>query len=382
MRAGTAKIRAAHEGLMAIKPPRTNSDQKADRRLPCAGQSFAPQISIDEKVAFLSDPANYPELPSHVDVIETHRSWVFLTDDHAYKCKKPVRLSFLDFSTLDNRLENCRTEVRLNRRLAPDTYLGVVALVCICNDKLALEDEAKGEPVEWLVKMRRLPNNHMLDQALQTGKVGSADVQPFADLLARFYNQAKSLDVNPAKWRAATDKELRANRQALAKTRFHLSSEQVHSIADRLSRFLQSHGGLLEDRVRDGRIIEGHGDLRPEHIYIGDPPAIIDCLEFNRELRILDPADELAYLALECELLGAPFVGETVFNTYRNVTRDQPDPHLVDFYKCHRAMLRAKLCVWHLLDEDTGEHSEWVHRAEDYLAAAEDHSRALPVNHA
>lgn len=333
------------------------------------------EATTADKVAFLGAPANYPDTTSRVELIETHRSWVFLTDRHAYKFKKPVRLSFLDFSTLELRLENCREEVRLNRRLAPDIYLGVVALVRTKGGRLALEGE--GEVVEWLVKMKRLPADSMLDRALASGSVADDDVRRFTGVLSRFYADAESVEMDPASWYHSTAGKVLANRDTLLDPKFRLPERAVQTVTEGLSGFLEIHGDRLTNRAMVGRIVEGHGDLRPEHVCLTDPPVFIDCLEFSRPLRILDPADELAYLAIECEMLGAPFIGRVAFDCYREVTGDDPDPGLIDFYKSDQAMLRAKLCVWHLLDQDAGEHEKWIGRARDYLALAKQYADRL-----
>lgn len=347
----------------------------ARRDSPPAVERDSPGVALADKVDFLRRPANYPEPTSAVDVIQTHRSWVFLTDRHAFKFKKPVSFSFLDFSTLERRLENCREEVRLNRRLAPDVYLGVVALVRTDAGTLALEGD--GDAIEWLVKMQRLPADRMLDRALSAGSVSEEDVGRFAGVLSRFYENAERVEVNATDWYHRTALEVLANRDTLVDPRFRLPASTVRAIADGQFGFLEIHGERLTNRVMAHRIVEGHGDLRPEHVCLEDPPVFIDCLEFSRDLRILDPADELAYLALECELMGAPFVGRLAFETYRELTGDDPDVRLIDFYKSHRAMLRAKLCVWHLLDHDTDEHEKWVERAGRYLSLAERYSQRL-----
>jgi aminoglycoside phosphotransferase family enzyme len=123
--------------------------------------------------------------------------------------------------------------------------------------------------------------------------------------------------------------------------------------------------------VSQGRIVEGHGDLRPEHVCLGPEPLFIDCLEFNRDWRVLDPADELAYLAMECEHAGAPWIGEVVFETYREATGDNPPLPLVRFYKAYRATVRAKLSAWHLKDHpDPADQGKWIARAQRYLELA------------
>lgn len=333
----------------------------------------ATAIRLAEKVAFLKCPESYPESPGAVEPIETHLAWVFLTDRHAYKLKKPACYSFLDFRSLAARRRDAEEEVRLNRRLAPDVYLGVVALVMDRQGGLALEGE--GVPVEWLVKMRRLPRSRMLDFAIASGSVDAAALEAVAQLLATFYRQAAPVVVTPAAYRRQFQEEIAGDARALAEPRYGLPAEAIARTAAGQHRFLERWPELLDVRASAGRIVEGHGDLRPEHVCLGPPPVIIDCVEFNRDFRILDPADELAYLGLECERLGAEGIGTAVLARYGALTGDHPAEALVRFYKSVRALLRAKLAAWHLDDRTVAYPSQWFNRARAYLGLAERYTR-------
>ncbi|MDH3980371.1 MAG: hypothetical protein OEU91_07675 [Gammaproteobacteria bacterium] len=332
-------------------------------------------IDISTKVAFLRQSASYPGHPSGIDVIQTHMSWVFLADRLVYKLKKPVRFEFLDFSTLERRHHDCLEEVRLNLRLAQGVYLGVTPLTVDAAGRLHLDGE--GEPVDWLVKMRRLPRESMLDHAITTGRVDEARVRAFAQILAGFYQHADPVSMTLNAYRQRFEQEIHANTTALSEPGYALPHRQITMIKQALQQFLSDKPELFDARIKGQKIVEAHGDLRPEHICLIDPPVIIDCLEFNRALRILDPADELAFLALECEHAGAPHIGEIVFETYRQLTGDDPAQSLVCFYKALRAQLRAKLSIRHLDDHDAGEHDKWVQRASDYLQLAEHYAGKL-----
>ena len=333
----------------------------------------ATAIGLAEKVAFLKCPESYPESPGAVEPIETHLAWVFLTDRHAYKLKKPARYSFLDFRSLAARRRDAEDEVRLNRRLAPDVYLGVVALVIDRQGGLALEGE--GVPVEWLVKMRRLPRRRMLDFAIASRTVDDAALQAVAEVLATFYREAAPVTVTPAAYRQRFREEIESDARALAEPRYGLPADAIARTAAGQHRFLERWPELLDSRASAGRIVEGHGDLRPEHVCLGPPPVIIDCVEFNRDFRILDPPDELAYLGMECERLGAEGIGTTVLARYSALTGDHPPKALIRFYKSVRAVLRAKLAAWHLDDRTVPYPSQWFNRARTYLALAERYSR-------
>jgi aminoglycoside phosphotransferase family enzyme len=331
------------------------------------------------KVAFLRSPGNYPEGASRVDVVETHMSWVFLTDTRAYKLKKPVRYDYLDFSTPDARRADCEEEVRLNRRLAAGVYLGVVPLRVTSDGSLSLGE--MGGPVDWLVKMKRLPSEWMLDTLLLSKAIGSTDLHALARRLAAFYAGAKPEPVTPERYRQQLLKRIEENLRELARTQFGLPQARLRQIARAQQSFLELHGSALADRVSQGRIVEAHGDLRPEHVCLlpehalshVEGPVVIDCLEFNREFRILDALDDLAFLALECERLGAPEIGVVLLDEYRLASGDDWPQPLLDFHQSQWAMLRAKLAVWHLLDDGRHPPEKWVRRANEYLELAERH---------
>jgi aminoglycoside phosphotransferase family enzyme len=318
---------------------------------------------ITQKVLFLSRRDAYPERPASVEIKETHMSWVFLTDAHAWKLKKPVRTKYLDFSTMEARWRNCQEEVRLNRRLSTGVYLGVVALTVSNSGEMMLDSQ--GQPVDWLVKMRRLPAKLMLDEAIAARTWTEDGIRGVGALLARFYIQSPPMPMTGAEYRRQLRGDLTSTRRDL------IECKVLRELAVARSRkglaFISTKADVLDERARSGRIVEAHGDLRPEHICLESPPAIVDCLEFNRTLRLLDPASELTYLALECDRLGAPRIGEILFEEYRQRTGDLPSDPLLAFYRNYHCCTRAKIALWHLRDPGTGPPSKWIARALDYL---------------
>jgi aminoglycoside phosphotransferase family enzyme len=325
--------------------------------------------TLETKVNFLSRPDSYAEHPSQVETVETHMSWVFLTDCFVYKLKKPVRFSFLDFSTLAARHRTCREEIRLNRRMAEDVYLGLVRLTIDNQGRLALDGD--GNIVEWLVKMKRLPKERMLDNAIRAKRINVSDIRKFTNKLAKFYCDAPPVSITQAQYRERFQRQIRDDHERLLNYVGELSADQLNRIARAQLNLVNTLPELLDRRVSDKRIIEAHGDLRPEHICLAEDPVFIDCLEFNQELRILDPVLELAYLVMECELAGADWIGHIVFDTYRHATGDDPPVSLIHFYKAYRATTRAKLAIWHIEDRDVGEHRTWINKANAYLQLAE-----------
>lgn len=330
---------------------------------------------LEEKLAFLGRPQAYPGEPAEVTAIETHMSWVFLAGRFAYKLKKPVRYDSLDFRSLESRRRSCEDEVRLNRRLAPEIYLGVVPLTDEKTGGLAID--GPGRPVDWLVRMRCLPPDRMLDQAILSGTVKTGELKAVARLLAQFFADALPIAVPPAEYRRRLASEVTENRRALAAPSHGLLVRTVEAVTTTLRKTLMGSGPLFDGRVRRGRIREGHGDLRADHVFLGPPVAVIDCIEFDRDFRIQDSADELSYLALECEMLGSPGAGKVILEGCCDRLGDEPPPELIAFYKALRAMMRARLAVLHLEEEVPSDPEFWRNRAESYLKLASRHAGQL-----
>lgn len=332
-------------------------------------------LSLADKVAFLRLTSTYPERPARVDAIETHMSWVFLGETLVYKLKKPVRFEFLDFSTLEARRRNCENEIQLNRRLAPDIYLGLVPLVRNSDGGLQLDGD--GAIVDWLVKMRRLPAQRMLDAAIRGGTADAGDIRLLGGVLSHFYQHAAKMAIAPQAYCRHIEQAVQSNETDLCRLIYELDRDVIHRLIRRQRDFIATRGALLAQRAREGRIVEAHGDLRPEHVCLLRTPVVIDSLEFRREYRMQDPIDELAYLALECERLGSRAIGEQLLFQYQQASGDIVDEALVAFYKTFRACLRAKIAVWHIADPALNHPERWRQRAREYLALAQRYAHAL-----
>ncbi len=320
-----------------------------------------------------------PTATSAVEVIETHQSWVFLTHSFAYKLKKPVRGHYADLSTAAARLRNCRAEVRLNRRIAPATYLGVTSLNA---NGARLELDGPGPAVDYLVKMRRLPAQRMLDALVRSSHPSAIDVSALLSRLCVFYMQQVPVRMGTGAFAKRFLRECSNCQRELARANGATHSLQAFEVCAALRNFVYQHTDILERRVREGRIIDGHGDLRPEHICLTDPPVVFDCLEFSRSLRVNDPAAELSFLALELERLGAPSLGDEVLSQYRARTSDPVAPELITFYKAFAAMVRAKLSAWHLADPGERGARHWHERIQIYLGYATRYASRLSAQSA
>lgn len=326
----------------------------------------ATRPGAEAALAFLSDPRNYPHRTMRVDVVETHMSRVFLTDRHAFKMKKPVRTRYVDLRTVRARQCNCIDEVRLNRRLAAGVYFGAVPLLSDSAGNLSFShgDQA----VEWLVMMRRLPAARMLDRLIVAGSAGRAEIAGVVARMCSYYRRCRPLAIAPSDYRARFADGIREMHADLSDSRYGLSPALVDD-AFACQRTLLANQALFDERVYDGRIVEGHGDLRPEHVCLETVPQVIDCLDFSRTLRTLDTADELAFLALECERLGSASLSDIVLSEYCSQSGDTPPDALMCFYRSYRACVRAMLALRHL-DDAAPLRDKWLSRARAYLALA------------
>jgi aminoglycoside phosphotransferase family enzyme len=319
-------------------------------------------------VEFLRNPQSYGEGVSDITAIETHMSWVFLVGSTVFKLKKPVKFPYLDYSTLNRREIACRAEQELNRRLARAVYLAVAPLRV---SKRGLSIGGDGLTIDWLVVMRRLDETRLLDRAIATHSVDHVVVDRTARLLVTFYRTAKRAFLSPALHLRQWHRNVALNHSQLLNPQFGLPSGLIWRIDRAQRRFLARQGELLKARVRAGRIVNGHGDLRPEHVWIGEPPQIIDCLEFSARLRAVDPFEEAAYLGLECERLGAAWIGERITRQLALGLHDRLPDSVFRFYRCYRATLRARLAIAHLLEPQVRTPEKWPALARTYLRIAE-----------
>lgn len=334
-------------------------------------------IPIEEKVAFLKKAEGYPYPNVKVETKETHMSWVFLVDGIAYKLKKPVENLLFDFRTIEARLKNCREELRLNRRLAPGIYLGIIPLTINRAGKLQLE--RRGKIVDWLVKMRRIPEENMLDYAITHHRVDTACLQKAAKLLIEFYQTSRPVSITISQYIRRLESDILSNYADLSRPVFSLPAGLIKKLITRLTTFISNNQSLFAERVNKKKIIEAHGDLRPEHISMGASAAIIDRLEFNRKLRVMDIAEELSFLGIECEMLGNDRAGQLFLDEYTQITSDNISGALITFYKIKKACLRAYLVARHKEEERYRDDPKWLAKATAYLALAERYSRQLKV---
>ncbi|HJL19592.1 MAG TPA: hypothetical protein RMH99_28270 [Sandaracinaceae bacterium LLY-WYZ-13_1] len=337
-------------------------------------RGWADRDGLAERVAFLSRDASFPQGPPH-EAVETHMSWVFLAGDRAYKLKKPLRTERLDHTTVEKRRTQCQREVRLNRRLAPSVYLGVTPLIRSGAGWALgplLEPPVGHGPadvVDWLVTMRRLDPQDSLEARVEDGRATAADVDRVVARLAAFYREAEPVGWTGRAYRRRLEAEVEEHHRRLARAPGLDATGSFEPVREGQRALLARHAPTFEARA--GRVVDAHGDLRPEHVFLApdDDPVMIDCLEFDRELRLLDVASELCFLALELARLGAPGLGARVLEVWR-AGGDEVLAEVSRFYRSHHACVRALLALWHLDDPDTADRERYLARARAYRTLA------------
>jgi len=289
-----------------------------------------------------------------VELRETHISWVFLTGEDVWKVKKPVSLGFLDFSTADRRREACEAEVLLNRRMAAGVYLGVHPVRCDASGRHRIDGE--GETVDWCIHMKRLPDDDRADVRLESGRLELRHVELLARRLAAFHAEARADDETA---RFGKVDAIRVN----VRENFEQSRESVRALLDRdrgseieawQTDFLDARASLFEKRIRDGRVRDGHGDLRLEQIYVSDRDevTVLDCVEFNERFRYADVCADVAFLSMDLAWRRRVDLAERFLAVYARESNDYDLYPLVDFYQSYRAYVRGKVASMLAADVD------------------------------
>jgi uncharacterized protein len=327
------------------------------------------------KVSFLSQGEHLGEPGVEVERIETHFAWVFLTPQQVYKLRKPILHRSLDTRSLGARLARCNDELHVNRDLAPGIYLDVLRLALGPEGRMMLggAGPAAGPSiaiVDWILHMRRLPAARMLDRMIGDGSVRTTDIEALSAHLQAFYSRSPALTISGAAHCQRLGAAIRTNRDELLAARFlGVDAAVVTEIASLQQKWVDVNRTILTRRVEQGMIRDCHGDLKPEHVCLGPPVSVIDRLEFDAELRMLDPIEDLCFLWLECARFGAGWAGEHLVRHYMAASGAAAPASLIHFYLSNRALTRAKVAVWRLT-EPGADRMRWSGRVADYLRSA------------
>lgn len=314
------------------------------------------------------------DLGDGVELVETHISWVFLGSDEVWKVKKPVDLGFLSFQSPERRRAACEAEVSLNRRLAEGVYLGVAPVVRdpggrhrIRRDLEYDPDRAAGTPVDangltdWAVHMTRLPEARRADVRLAEDELTGDALDRVAADIARFHERARC-DEETARFGTpdVIAQNVRENfEQTRDGIRAYLDDDEAREIESWQTGSLQDHADTFRARIEQGRIRDGHGDLRLEHVYLpsdsdasDEPVTIVDCIEFNERFRYADVCADVAFLSMDLAWHGRVDLAERFLAAYARDANDYALYRVVDFYESYRAYVRGKIAALLAADPD------------------------------
>ena len=305
-------------------------------------------MELAHLIKALSSPAAYTDSVAYVEVRQTHISVVFLAGEHAYKIKKPVNLGFLDFTTLEKRRHFCMEEVRLNRRVAASVYLGVVP---ITHGGSSICVEGAGEPLEWAVKMVRLPDRATFLERLQSREIGEEQIRILAKRIASFHASAEAGPRIAGFGRLeVVARNARENfEQAVLQIGVTVSRPVFDRLRSLTDEALTRLAPLIEQRAELGIPRDTHGDMRLDHVYLfpeAPPPSdivIIDCIEFNERFRFADPVADMAFVAMDLSFHGRRDLAGLFGDEYFRASGDTDGRQLLPFYSSYRAAVRAKV---------------------------------------
>ena len=305
----------------------------------------------------LSGPSAYPYPVDSVEVRQTHISAVFLAGPYVYKVKKPVNLGFLDFCTLENRLHFCEEEVRLNRRLAPYVYLGVVPVV---QTKERLHFEGEGDVIEWAVKMRRLPDGATLEERLGRGEVDVELIKSLARRIASFHRGADANERIAAFGRF--DRVAGIVLDVFSQAASQVGTTVSRLVFDRVQSLVEEALGrcrvLIDARAAAGVPRDCHGDLHLDHVYYfpdkapPDDLVIVDCIEFNERFRFIDPVVDMAFPAMDLAFHGRRDLSQAFAVAYFDASGDEEGRALLPLYTAYRATVRGMVEGLELVEKE------------------------------
>ena len=317
----------------------------------------ADRDALPAYVRGLLDPAAYPAPPSEVRLVQTHISYVFLAGEVVYKTKKPVDFGFIEQLSVETRHRFCDAEVRLNRRLAPDVYLGVVPVVRRADGRFAVEPAGwaggagAGEVVEWAVKMRRLPDDRTLDRLIAEHRESPDILERLVRAVVSFHHRADIVRNDPAlagapAERAWWTREFSEAERFIGSTWTPEDAAATKAYADAT---IARESALFDERLAEGRIIDGHGDMQAKHVYVLGPRpqdlVVVDCVEFTEwfQLRYADVNNDVAFLAMDLEARGRPEMGDEFAGRYLAATADETLGVLQPLHRTFRAFVRGKV---------------------------------------
>lgn len=293
----------------------------------------------------------FPRGKENPRLIETHANWIILAGNYAYKIKRPVKFSFLDYSTPSLRKHYCEEEVRLNRRLT-DIYLGVEPVVRLEDGRLGIG--LSGEVVDHAVLMHRLDPARQMHTLLQRGDAHSEELLPLAQLLARFHRHAERPASGPTSQSLFDDYiDLLSVQPMLTELFGPVLADTFRAWTSMAETTLDRLQHRISQRFEEGFVVDGHGDLHTANIFLMDKPVVFDCIEFNEHFRINEVLSEMAFLVMDIERYGRRDLSKTLFDEYQKhypLILQEADEWLFEYFLFYRATVRLKIAALRAMD--------------------------------
>jgi len=329
--------------------------------------------SLPDFITWFLNPAHYDHPVDRVELVQTHISYVLLAGDFVYKIKKPVNFGFLDFTTLEKRHHFCRQELLLNRRLCPDIYLDVFS-VCRQQTGFSFGCDGAGEPVEYGVRMKMMPQERMMGRVIASGELNESHINDIVATLVPFYEKAAGGGEiagfgTPLAVSVNVLENFDQTRGFIGKGA--LQQRQFDAISSYARIFLQNESLFLERSAK--RVKDCHGDLYSANICLADKVYIFDCIEFNERFRYCDVASDVAFLAMDLDFHGLPELSDFFIDRFVAASGDTGLLAVLPFYKCYRAYVRGKIGLFtaHAAEVDEATRKKALAQAEKYFWLAE-----------
>jgi aminoglycoside phosphotransferase family enzyme len=302
------------------------------------------------------------------ELVETHISWIVLAEDFVFKIKRPVKLSFLDFSTREKRKQFCEEELKLNRRMEPEMYMNVLP---VTKDLQITENGEEAEIIDYALKMKRMDNSKEMDKMLAENRVTETHIEKLAEKIARFHKNARVIK------NAFRTLEFQEEFADIANQFDFISKKLGDDAKQKVSMCIENSFNYL-NKIRsfsNQRVISGfqrdcHGDLNASNIFLYDEPVIFDCIEFSSELRQIDVLNDIAFLCFDLDFYGREDLSELFYQKYLlyfEMEENEEVLELFNYYKCFRANIRAKVTLINIQKQNGPDSAQKLEDVKKYI---------------
>jgi aminoglycoside phosphotransferase family enzyme len=336
------------------------------------------------EIEIIVQQGNHPDSSDQPSIRETHISWLIIGQKYAFKIKKPLNLSFLDFSTLKARKYYCEQELRLNKRLEPEMYLNVLPIKKK-ESSIGIGDDYEGKVIDYAVQMQKKDPDLLMPELLRQHKVTTEDIKRIAHKVAKFHHQTKTVYKDfSLEQHQENFADIKSVYSVLVELTDRPTAQLIPESIDTINQFLNEHQQCFQDRVANEMIKDGHGDLHSGNIFLYDPPVIFDCIEFNNDFRQIDMLNEIAFFCMDMEAYGAERFSQLFKDTYlakNPAIRSKAEAQIFKYYKCYRANVRLKVNLIQYSEEKNPSKKQWIKKIQPYLELMEKYTQLLqPTN--